>query len=139
GKQRFCFRADIAQVVSKAAVTFKVINALLALFAGLTRSLTHDCRVAENVLADLHPGGDHRRTVTGFHWDAERVGLQWTLEQQLAIHMRASQRSRHVHCPGSSFCDQRIGGRSGAAKDAAAPIEEILSALLGADSATDTF
>src|SRR5699024_881261 len=107
--------------------------------AGLTRSLTHDCGVAKNVLADLHPGGDHRRTVTGFHWDAERVGLQWTFKQQLAIHMRASQRSRHVHRSGSSFCQQRIGGSSRATKDVTAPIEEILPALLGADSATDTF
>ena len=137
-EQRGRVLREVADVVEEGPVVLEVVDALLAHGPGLPGALAHHPGVLGHPANDLHPG-PHRVEAGGQgHRDAQRVGGDVSLADELPVHGQPLQGPGDLHGRHTGLGEQRIGGGPWAGEDVTAPVQPVVPAALGADPPPDT-
>ena len=136
-EQRSRVLGQVAHEVAEAAAVLEVVDPLLADGRVLAGALAHDARVPQDLPAHLDAGLDERDARRQRHGDAERVGLDRPLDQELAVHRHARQRAGHLRRGDARLGQEGVGGRSRAGEHVPAPVQPVPAAPLRSDAAAD--
>ena len=136
-EQRGRVVGQVADEVVERPLVLEVVDPLLPDRAGLAGPLPNHVGVPQHRTADLETGGQHGRARSERHRDPERVGLDASVADQLAVHRQALQRARYRHGGHADLIEQGVGRRPRPGEDVTAPVQPVRSATLGPDPTPD--